>query len=208
MATVDDGLNITVSHDGKQVVTVKASIRDGLKIASVKSKNINETIQAPFYRQKEIRIAGNQMKRENLQVEPMRVTPNGYELNTVTENRFEQIADETLDRIEDIRMASRKIEKRAKKGKAVQTEYNGFEISDEDVYTIADTVAAFETGTITAEQINELNYENTASRQVFKSMTGIDLAQYTVKRVIAVYIKPVLILFAWLDAFYEHIIII
>ena len=61
VATVDDGLNITVSHDGKQVVTVKASIRDGLKIASVKSKNINETIQAPFYRQKEIRIAGNQM---------------------------------------------------------------------------------------------------------------------------------------------------
>ena len=61
VATVDDGLNITVSHDGKQVVTVKASIRDGLKIASVKSKNINETIQATFYRQKEIRIAGNQM---------------------------------------------------------------------------------------------------------------------------------------------------
>ena len=61
VATVDDGLNITVSHDGKQVVTVKASIRDGLKIASDKSKNINETIQATFYRQKEIRIAGNQL---------------------------------------------------------------------------------------------------------------------------------------------------
>ena len=61
VATVDDALNIRVAHNGKQVVTVKASLRDGLRIASVKSKNINETIQAPFYRQKEIRIAGNQL---------------------------------------------------------------------------------------------------------------------------------------------------
>ena len=61
VATVDDTLNIRVAHNGKQVVTVKASLRDGLRIASVKSKNINETIQAPFYRQKEIRIAGNQL---------------------------------------------------------------------------------------------------------------------------------------------------
>jgi alpha-glucosidase len=61
VATVDDALNIRVAHNGKQVVTVKASLRDGLRIASVKSKSINETIQAPFYRQKEIRIAGNQL---------------------------------------------------------------------------------------------------------------------------------------------------
>ena len=44
VATVDDALNIRVAHNGKQVVTVKASLRDGLRIASVKSKNINETI--------------------------------------------------------------------------------------------------------------------------------------------------------------------
>jgi alpha-glucosidase len=52
VVTVDDGLNISVAHNGKQVVSVKASLRDGLRIVSAKSKHLSETIQAPFYRQK------------------------------------------------------------------------------------------------------------------------------------------------------------
>ena len=62
VATVNDSLHIAVTHDGHQVVTVKASIRNGLKIVSAKTRHLSETIQAPFYRQKTISITGNQLE--------------------------------------------------------------------------------------------------------------------------------------------------
>ena len=102
--------------------------------------------------------AERRMREEDLRIQPMVVTPAGYELGTATEKRFEQIADETFDRIDSLAV----------------------DMDEADQYAVADVVAAFETGTITAEQINELNYENTDARKVFESATGIDLDQFNV----------------------------
>ena len=80
VVTVDDGLNITISHSGKQVMTIKADQTYclfphweqnvptlGLKrshtgnIKGARTSRIAESIQAPFYRQRKFDIEGNQL---------------------------------------------------------------------------------------------------------------------------------------------------
>ena len=80
VATVDDSLNITVSHSGKQVMAIKADqtyclfphweqnvptlglIRSHTgNIKGARTSRIAESIQAPFYRQRKIDIEGNQL---------------------------------------------------------------------------------------------------------------------------------------------------
>ena len=80
VATVDKSLNITVSHSGKQVMTIKADQTYCLfphweqkvptlgtkhshagTVKGARTSRIAESIQAPFYRQKKIDVEGNQL---------------------------------------------------------------------------------------------------------------------------------------------------
>ena len=61
-ATVDERLNITVSHTGKQVVTVKADLNAHAgTVRGARTSHVAETVQAPFYRQRKVDIEGNQL---------------------------------------------------------------------------------------------------------------------------------------------------
>lgn len=102
------------------------------------------------------RLVQKKMNDENLLVP---IVDAEYNLAPATEQRFEDIAERTVDRIEG----------------------SNLNISEEDKYTVADVVAAFETGTISAEQTKELNLENPENRTAFTEMTGIDLNDYIVR---------------------------
>ena len=102
-------------------------------------------------------LVQKRMKSEKLYVP---IVDSEYNLAPATEERFEAITDRVVDNIQDVMKLN---------------------MSDVDAYAIGDVVAAFETGTISAEQMNELNIENPEARTVFEKETGIDLGQYTVK---------------------------
>jgi alpha-glucosidase len=119
VATVDDALNITVAHDGRQVVTVKTALaykifptreyfipnegifhsQRGNKNAAI-TKQISETIQAPFYRQKEIHVAGNQLDvklNDGLSLQ-IRAYDEGVAYRFCTTNKKQTVIfDETAD---------------------------------------------------------------------------------------------------------------
>lgn len=101
-------------------------------------------------------LVQNRMKDEKLFVP---IVDSEYNLSPATDARFEEISDRVVDNIDNM----------------------GIKMSDVDAYAIADVVAAYETGTISAEQMNELNVENPEARAVFERETGINLDQYTVK---------------------------
>ena len=102
-------------------------------------------------------LVQKRMKNEKLFVP---IVDSEYNLAPATEERFEAITDRVVDNIQDVMKLN---------------------MSDVDAYAIGDVVAAFETGTISAEQMNELNIENPEARTVFEKETDIDLGQYTVK---------------------------
>lgn len=119
VATVDKSLNITVSHSGKQVMTIKADQTYCLfphweqnvptlgtkhshagTVKGARTSRIAESIQAPFYRQKKIDVEGNQLDLKlrdgfGLQV---RAYDEGVAYRFYTTNKKGTIiADETAD---------------------------------------------------------------------------------------------------------------
>ena len=119
VATVDDSLNITVSHSGKQVMTIKADQTYclfphweqnvptlGLKrshtgnIKGARTSRIAESIQAPFYRQRKIDIEGKQIDlklRDGFGMQ-VRAYDEGVAYRFYTTNKKGTIiADETAD---------------------------------------------------------------------------------------------------------------
>ena len=119
VATVDDSLNITVSHSGKQVMAIKADQTYclfphweqnvptlGLKrshtgnIKGARTSRIAESIQAPFYRQRKIDIEGNQLDlklRDGFGMQ-VRAYDEGVAYRFYTTNKKGTIiADETAD---------------------------------------------------------------------------------------------------------------
>ena len=119
VATVDKSLNITVSHSGKQVMTIKADQTYclfphweqnvptlGLKrshtgnIKGARTSRIAESIQAPFYRQRKIDIEGNQLDlklRDGFGMQ-VRAYDEGVAYRFYTTNKKGTIiADETAD---------------------------------------------------------------------------------------------------------------
>ena len=100
-------------------------------------------------------MVNRRMQEENILVPPM---DNNYNLSEVTEQRFEDIVERTIDTVESLPI----------------------EMHELDAYDIADTVAAYETGTISADQMNSINADpdNELNREVFRAMTGINLDQF------------------------------
>ena len=119
VATVDDSLNITVSHSGKQVMAIKADQtyclfphweqnvpKLGLKrshtgnIKGARTSRIAESIQAPFYRQRKFDIEGNQLDlklRDGFGMQ-VRAYDEGVAYRFYTTNKKGTIiADETAD---------------------------------------------------------------------------------------------------------------
>ena len=119
VATVDDSLNITVSHSGKQVMAIKADQTYclfphweqnvptlGLKrshtgnIKGARTSRIAESIQAPFYRQRKFDIEGNQLDlklRDGFGMQ-VRAYDEGVAYRFYTTNKKGTIiADETAD---------------------------------------------------------------------------------------------------------------
>ena len=119
VATVDDSLNITVSHSGKQVMAIKADqtyclfphweqnvptlglIRSHTgNIKGARTSRIAESIQAPFYRQRKIDIEGNQLDlklRDGFGMQ-VRAYDEGVAYRFYTTNKKGTIiADETAD---------------------------------------------------------------------------------------------------------------
>ena len=119
VVTVDDGLNITISHSGKQVMTIKADQTYclfphweqnvptlGLKrshtgnIKGARTSRIAESIQAPFYRQRKFDIEGNQLDlklRDGFGMQ-VRAYDEGVAYRFYTTNKKGTIiADETAD---------------------------------------------------------------------------------------------------------------
>ena len=62
IVTISNGVNISVSHQGNEVVSIKADLNDACtKVLSVHTtKTRNERIVSPFYRQKEFNTAYRQ----------------------------------------------------------------------------------------------------------------------------------------------------
>ena len=119
VATVDDSLNITVSHSGKQVMAIKADQTYclfphweqnvptlGLKrshtgnIKGARTSRIAESIQAPFYRQRKFDIEGNLLDlklRDGFGMQ-VRAYDEGVAYRFYTTNKKGTIiADETAD---------------------------------------------------------------------------------------------------------------
>ena len=119
VATVDDSLNITVSHSGKQVMAIKADQTYclfphweqnvptlGIKrshtgnIKGARTSRIAESIQAPFYRQRKIDIEGKQIDlklRDGFGMQ-VRAYDEGVAYRFYTTNKKGTIiADETAD---------------------------------------------------------------------------------------------------------------
>ena len=119
VATVDDSLNITVFHSGKQVMTIKADQTYCLfphweqnvptlgtkhshtgNIKGARTSRIAESIQAPFYRQRKFDIEGNQLDlklRDGFGMQ-VRAYDEGVAYRFYTTNKKGTIiADETAD---------------------------------------------------------------------------------------------------------------
>ena len=119
VATVDDSLNITVSHSGKQVMTIKADQTYCLfphweqsvptlgtkhshagTVKGARASRIAESIQAPFYRQRKIDIEGKQIDlklRDGFGMQ-VRAYDEGVAYRFYTTNKKGTIiADETAD---------------------------------------------------------------------------------------------------------------
>lgn len=104
------------------------------------------------------RVAQTEMRKNDLRISPM--NPDGT-LAPQTEQRYSQIVDSTVSRYASL----------AKIG-----EESGIET--EDIELGADIGAAFETGVISAEQINELARGSAAVQTIFQDVTGININQF------------------------------
>ena len=108
--------------------------------------------------------ADRAMKQEGLFVAPaVRNEDGSVTLGEATEERYEERYETTLDRIKNLQ----------KIGKFK-------DIEQEDVELAADVSTAYLMGTITANQMNELNPDNVGVRTIFSEITGVDLNQYNV----------------------------
>ena len=120
--------------------------------------------------------ASNQVKRrrmreENLQVEPVVMTARGPQFNEVTGQAYQASYDKTLGIIRGIRKHG------IDEGLSTETL-----TSKETMRTAANAVAAYETGTMTAEQVNDLTIDKPEIRTIFELATGEDLSQYNVTK--------------------------
>ena len=59
--TTTNGQLLNVTHDGRTITTVNASLFASKGIRSAKTSAINETITATFYRQKSFSVSANQL---------------------------------------------------------------------------------------------------------------------------------------------------
>ena len=103
-------------------------------------------------------VKDRRMRAEGLTVSPVVMTPQGPRMNEMTEQAYRSSYEKTgLD--EDV-------------------------LTDRDTMnTAAHLVAAFETGTITAEEIaTELTVDHPEMRTIFEMATGVDLSQYDVQK--------------------------
>lgn len=104
------------------------------------------------------RVANVEMRKRDLRISP--VDNNGV-IAPQTRQRYVDIVSRTMSRYEAL----------ARIG-----EDSGF--TEEDIATGADVAAAFETGIITSEQVNELARGSAAVKTVFEDVTGINLNQF------------------------------
>ena len=97
---VNDGINITVIHSGKEVVRIKAALGSQMTVKSARTYSVDETIQAVFYRQREVKVNGKEL---NLRLDKgfglhVRACDEGVAYRFYTTNKKETIiADETAD---------------------------------------------------------------------------------------------------------------
>lgn len=158
LAKVVENLDADKSDRAKAIIDDIDSGKDitGTQVSQIMEWSNETALKAQDREITRDNLVQNRMKDEKLFVP---IVDSEYNLSPATEARFEEISDRVVDSIDNM----------------------GIKMSDVDAYAIADVVAAYETGTISAEQMNELNVENPEARAVFERETGINLDQYTVK---------------------------
>ena len=159
LAKVVENLDTDKTHQAAAIVD---DIDKGKDISNTQVAMLMEWSNAAAQKAQDREITRDQvvqrkMRDENLFVP---IVDTEYNLAPATAERFETITERVADLAQD---------------------YMGVKMSDRDAYAIGDVVAAYQTGTISAEQMNEINMENPENRAVFERATGIDLDQYTVK---------------------------
>lgn len=158
LAKVVENLDADKSDRAKAIIDDIDSGKDitGTQVSQIMEWSNETALKAQDREITRDNLVQNRMKDEKLFVP---IVDSEYNLSPATDARFEEISDRVVDNIDNM----------------------GIKMSDVDAYAIADVVAAYETGTISAEQMNELNVENPEARAVFERETGINLDQYTVK---------------------------
>ena len=116
-------------------------------------------------------VKQRRMRDEDLQVAPVVMTARGPQFNEMTGKAYQASYDKALGVVRGVR----------KHGTDVGLSEDTL-TSPETMRTAANAVAAYETGTITAEQINDLTIDNPETRTIFELATGVDLAQYNVMK--------------------------
>lgn len=116
-------------------------------------------------------VKQRRMREEDLRVPPVAMTARGPQFNEETAKAYQASYDKALGVVRGVR----------KHGTDVGLSEEAL-TSPETMRTAAHAVAAYETGTITAEQINDLTIDNPEVRTIFELATGVDLAQYNVMK--------------------------
>lgn len=159
LAKVVENLDTDKTHQAAAIVD---DIDKGKDISNTQVAMLMEWSNAAAQKAQDREITRDQVVQRKMRDESLFVpiVDTEYNLAPATAERFETITERVADLAQD---------------------YMGVKMSDRDAYAIGDVVAAYQTGTISAEQMNEINMENPENRAVFERATGIDLDQYTVK---------------------------
>ena len=106
------------------------------------------------------KLVAKKRKKENLLADPVRYDEDGnYELAPATEELYAKYA-----------------------GNAMENLKSSFEEADEETTReVANIVAAFQAGVVTANQLDKLTVDNPEARAMFKAATGIDLDNFNIK---------------------------
>ena len=159
LAKVVENLDTDKTHQAAAIVD---DIDKGKDISNTQVAMLMEWSNAAAQKAQDREITRDQVVQRKMRDESLFVpiVDTEYNLAPATAERFEAITERVADLAQD---------------------YMGVKMSDRDAYAIGDVVAAYQTGTISAEQMNEINMENPENRAVFERATGINLDQYTVK---------------------------
>lgn len=152
--------------DGKEASQAQAiidHIDDGGDVSGTQVYDIIQQAGEVAAENKESEDAKNRLAQTEMNKRDLRISPVNEDgtLGPQTEQRYEQIFSSTVSRYDTL----------TKIGESA-----GFE--REDIEVGADAGAAFETGVISSEQINELARGSAAVKTVFEDVTGIDISQF------------------------------